>query len=168
MLALKRNKILKCSFCGKTASQVARMIGGPSVHICDECVGVSNKILEAITADFASWDAMADERSLGALKSAEATVEATRSVLQAQIHELRKRAVSWETIGAALGISRQAAGNGFPNKDGHKFRIPYRAAPVASPAAVAVCAISHRSGPSPPSFAAGPSGRARLCTPVQK
>lgn len=113
MLAFKRNKILKCSFCGKTASQVARMIGGPGVHRCDECIGVSTKILEATPTDFAGWEAMTDERLLGALKSTEATVDATRLVLQAQIDELRKRAVSWEIIGAALGISRQAAWERF-------------------------------------------------------
>ncbi len=113
MLRFKRDEALKCSFCGKSASQVARLMGGPGVHICDECVGVCNKILEAMPGDFAGWEGMPDERLLGALKSAEATVEATRSVLQAQISELRKREVSWQAIGAALGISRQAAWERF-------------------------------------------------------
>ena len=113
MLKFKRDKTLKCSFCGKDASQIARLIGGPGVHICDECVGICNKILEATPADFAGWDAMTNERLLSALKSAEATVEATRSVLQAQINELRKREISWQAIGAALGISRQAAWERF-------------------------------------------------------
>jgi hypothetical protein len=113
MLKFKRGKTLKCSFCGKAATQVARLIGGPGVHICDACVGVCTKILEATPADFAGWDAMADEGLLAALKSAEATVEATRSVLQAQIDELRKRDISWQAIGAALGISRQAAWERF-------------------------------------------------------
>jgi biotin operon repressor len=42
----------------------------------------------------------------------EATVAATRTVLQAQIEELRRN-VSWEAIGKALGISRQAAWERF-------------------------------------------------------
>lgn len=113
MLKFKRDKTLKCSFCGKAATQVARLIGGPGVHICDACVGVCNKILEATPTDFAGWDAMTDEGLLAALKSAEATVEATRSVLQAQIDELRKRDISWQAIGVALGISRQAAWERF-------------------------------------------------------
>lgn len=113
MMKFKRGKTLKCSFCAKDASQIARLIGGPGVHICDECVSVCNKILEAAPADFTGWDAMTDERLLAALKSAEATVEATRSVLQAQIDELRKRKTSWQAIGAALGISRQAAWERF-------------------------------------------------------
>jgi len=113
MLKFKRDKTLKCSFCGKDASQIARLIGGPGVHICDGCVGICNKILEATPADFAGWDTMTDEQLLTALKAADATVEATRSVLQAQIDELRKRAISWQAIGAALGISRQAAWERF-------------------------------------------------------
>lgn len=52
---------------------------------------------------------MTDERLMGALKVAESTAEATRAVLQLQIAELRKRQVSWDAIGNALGISRQAA-----------------------------------------------------------
>jgi len=56
---------------------------------------------------------MTDAQLLSGLKTAEATVEATRAVLQAQIEELRRRAISWEAIGKALGISRQAAWERF-------------------------------------------------------
>ncbi len=112
MLAL-RKKPLTCSFCGKTEKEVARLIGGPSVHICDGCVGTCNRILEATPATFAGWDKMTNEQLLDGLKTAEATVEATRAVLQTQIEELRSRAVSWEAIGKALGISRQAAWERF-------------------------------------------------------
>ncbi len=112
MLALKK-KPLKCSFCGKTDKEVARLIGGPSVHICDGCVGACNKILEATPSSFAGWDKMTDEQLLGGLKTSEATVEATRAVLQAMIEELRRRGVSWEAVGKALGITRQAAWERF-------------------------------------------------------
>lgn len=37
---------LRCSFCGKSSEQVAKLIAGPSVYICDECVGLCNEILE--------------------------------------------------------------------------------------------------------------------------
>ena len=112
MPALKK-KTLKCSFCGKTEKDVARLIGGPGVYICDGCAGTCNKILEATPASFAGWDKMTDAQLLDGLKTAEATVEATRAVLQAQIEELRGRGVSWEAIGNALGISRQAAWERF-------------------------------------------------------
>ncbi|MGO8952611.1 MAG: ClpX C4-type zinc finger protein [Rhodomicrobium sp.] len=113
MLSIARKSPLKCSFCGRNANEVARLVGGPKVHICDACVGVCNKILEAVPKAFAGWDQMTDEELLTGLKTAEATVEATRAVLQAQIEELRRRSVSWEVIGKALGISRQAAWERF-------------------------------------------------------
>lgn len=37
---------LKCSFCGKTQDQVKKLIAGPDVYICDECVDLCNEILE--------------------------------------------------------------------------------------------------------------------------
>ena len=46
-------------------------------------------------------------------KPAEASLDAVRSVLQAQIDTLRKRGVSWSEIGDALGVSRQAAWERF-------------------------------------------------------
>jgi ATP-dependent Clp protease ATP-binding subunit ClpX len=36
---------IKCSFCGKPAETVGKLITGPSVHICDECVEMCNEIL---------------------------------------------------------------------------------------------------------------------------
>ncbi len=113
MIAL-RQSTLNCSFCGRSEKEVARLIGGPNVHICDACVGTCSKILEATPAAFAEgWDKMTEAQLLSGLKTSEATVEATRAVLQAQIEELRRRSVSWESIGKALGISRQAAWERF-------------------------------------------------------
>ncbi len=37
---------LKCSFCGKSQDQVKKLIAGPEVYICDECVELCNEILE--------------------------------------------------------------------------------------------------------------------------
>ena len=113
MLGRKRIRRLKCSFCGRSEREVARLVGGPGVHICDACVGVCVKVLEATPRDFAGWDAMSDAALLASLKTAEATVEAIRTVLQAHIDELRRRGVSWDAIGTALGISRQAAWERF-------------------------------------------------------
>src|SRR4029453_9345826 len=112
MIALKRRRKLKCSFCGKSDKEVARLIAGPGVHICDACVGICNKVLEAAPVVSAGWQAITDGQLVGALKVAEGTGDATRAVLQAQIEELRQREISWETIGQALGISRQAAPGG--------------------------------------------------------
>ncbi|MDY3617718.1 ATP-dependent protease ATP-binding subunit ClpX [Agathobaculum sp.] len=39
-------KTLKCSFCGKPQSRVRKLIAGPGVYICDECIGVCTSILD--------------------------------------------------------------------------------------------------------------------------
>jgi len=39
------NKMLYCSFCGKSQHEVRKLIAGPSVFICDECVGLCNDII---------------------------------------------------------------------------------------------------------------------------
>ena len=39
-------KVLYCSFCGKSQHEVKKLIAGPSVFICDECIAVCNSILE--------------------------------------------------------------------------------------------------------------------------
>jgi hypothetical protein len=104
---------LRCSFCGKSEREVAKLMAGPKVHICNACVGVCNRILEAAPTTFAGWDAMTDGQLLAALRPAAASVDATRAVLQAQVDALRTRSVSWEAIGGALGISRQAAWERF-------------------------------------------------------
>jgi len=40
------NKLVKCSFCGKNHQQVKKLIAGPGVYICDECIGLCNDIIE--------------------------------------------------------------------------------------------------------------------------
>ena len=38
--------LLKCSFCGKSQKQVRRLIAGPGVYICNDCIEVCNEIIE--------------------------------------------------------------------------------------------------------------------------
>jgi ATP-dependent Clp protease ATP-binding subunit ClpX len=40
------NEVLRCSFCGKGQDEVRKLIAGPLVYICDECVGLCNEIIE--------------------------------------------------------------------------------------------------------------------------
>jgi len=39
------DKLLYCSFCGKSQQEVRKLIAGPSVFICDECVDLCNDII---------------------------------------------------------------------------------------------------------------------------
>src|SRR6188474_1920393 len=45
--------LLKCSFCGKSQKQVKKLIAGPGVYICDECIELCNEIIEEELADTA-------------------------------------------------------------------------------------------------------------------
>jgi ATP-dependent Clp protease ATP-binding subunit ClpX len=49
----KHNALLKCSFCGRGQDEVRKLIAGPTVYICDECVGLCNEIMaEEIDTSF--------------------------------------------------------------------------------------------------------------------
>ncbi|WFR82804.1 ATP-dependent Clp protease ATP-binding subunit ClpX [Arthrobacter sp. Y-9] len=43
--------LLKCSFCGKSQKQVRKLIAGPGVYICDECIELCNEIIEEELAE---------------------------------------------------------------------------------------------------------------------
>jgi len=50
--------LLKCSFCGKSQKQVKKLIAGPGVYICDECIDLCNEIIEEELAETqdVKWD----------------------------------------------------------------------------------------------------------------
>ncbi|WP_440899802.1 ClpX C4-type zinc finger protein, partial [Actinosynnema sp.] len=58
--------LLKCSFCGKSQKQVKKLIAGPGVYICDECIDLCNEIIEEELADSTelSWDALPKPREI--------------------------------------------------------------------------------------------------------
>jgi hypothetical protein len=113
MLSFRR-RALACSFCGKPSTQVGKLIAGPGAHICDACVAICNDVLMGLKRPtIEDWTALTAAELLEALPASAAQVEARRDVLQTQIDILRKRDVSWAAIGAALGISRQAAWERF-------------------------------------------------------
>ncbi|NLU36335.1 MAG: ATP-dependent Clp protease ATP-binding subunit ClpX [Clostridiales bacterium] len=49
-------KQLKCSFCGKTQDQVRRLVAGPGVYICDECIELCQEIIEEEFEDASELD----------------------------------------------------------------------------------------------------------------
>ncbi len=46
MSKYEEKRQLKCSFCGKNQDQVRRLIAGPNVYICDECVELCDEIIQ--------------------------------------------------------------------------------------------------------------------------
>src|SRR6266702_1090950 len=47
--------LLKCSFCGKSQKQVKKLIAGPGVYICDECIDLCNEIIEEELAEISEF-----------------------------------------------------------------------------------------------------------------
>jgi ATP-dependent Clp protease ATP-binding subunit ClpX len=110
---------LYCSFCAKSEHDVAKLISGPSVFICDGCVGLCNDILRKdandteARAQIVNLEAMSTQQLLDWLKLQLRFFEHARGALQDAVDTLRQREVSWATIGEALGVSRQAAWDRF-------------------------------------------------------
>ena len=51
MAKYEGSELLKCSFCGKSQKQVRKLIAGPGVYICDECIELCNEIIEEELTD---------------------------------------------------------------------------------------------------------------------
>ena len=51
MAKYEGSELLKCSFCGKSQKQVKKLIAGPGVYICNECIDLCNEIIEEELAD---------------------------------------------------------------------------------------------------------------------
>ena len=42
----RRRRDTRCSFCGKAQDQVRKLVAGPAVYICDQCIQLCNEVLE--------------------------------------------------------------------------------------------------------------------------
>lgn len=107
-----------CSFCGKANTLVQKMIGGPGVHICDECVNLCNTILAEETDSSAQpkvaiWESLDDEQILTHIPRIAAVEAQIDHNLREWVGELRNRGITWERIGTALGVTRQSAWERF-------------------------------------------------------
>ena len=62
------SELLKCSFCGKSQKQVKKLIAGPGVYICDECIDLCNEIIEEELTETAelSFDNLPNPREVRA------------------------------------------------------------------------------------------------------
>lgn len=107
--------MLSCSFCGAKADQVAALVAGPDVSICDGCIEIGVRViatrdaLEQRDPSPADWERTDDEALLSQMASTSKLVDQTRDRLQDQVQELRRRGVAWAAIAVSLGVSRQIA-----------------------------------------------------------
>jgi hypothetical protein len=114
----EQHRELHCSFCRKSQIEVQKLIAGSGVHICDECVGLCNRVIadtgsQPVTPQTAFQDYWPSEQLMRNLKGYEAAFSLVDRSMQDIVDILREREVSWSQIGEALGVTRQAAWKRF-------------------------------------------------------
>lgn len=116
---------IRCSFCAKPRSEVATVIAGPGVYICDECVGLCNNVLRIerqtptdSATPLPAWEeSMADEQLLNLLPRVAAVQAQTEANLRRLVTVLRTRGTTWARIGATLQMTRQSAWERFSGEE---------------------------------------------------
>lgn len=122
--AEQQESMVHCSFCQKSKTEVAKLIAGPGVFICDECVGLCVEIL----ADEASrpndtpavpdWEErLSDDDLLATLPKVAALSTQVDHQLALSVAHARSRGLTWTRIGAALGTTRQSAWERFSGEE---------------------------------------------------
>jgi len=111
-----------CSFCMKPTTEVATMVAGPGVYICNECVALCVELIETKpttqTPAFTSWqERSTDDELLATMpKVAMASAQIDRQLTIA-VRTARARGITWTRIGGALGMTRQSAWERFSGEE---------------------------------------------------
>jgi hypothetical protein len=116
---------IACSFCAKPDATVAKMIAGPGIYICNECVQLCNEILDSAAdqpdsgppAELTYWQAMTDQQLLDQLPKIAAVAAQVEGSLTTWVRRVRSRGVSWARIGEALDMTRQSAWERFSDRE---------------------------------------------------
>lgn len=127
------DKALRCSFCRKDQSVVAKLIAGPGVLICDECINLCNEILASELpgsaaqspsrrtptdwAQIAGLDDKPDDELIELLVAIHQSHGDVDQMARRVVEVLRSRNTSWTRIGEALHMTRQSAWERFSAED---------------------------------------------------
>jgi hypothetical protein len=112
----------RCSFCDKAASEVGKLVAGPGVCICDECVSLADSVIQEFRdmpfeVRLPLWTSMSDEEMLHHVPRVASVADQVEGNLRGWVQELRRRGVTWSRIGQALGITRQSAWERFSGEE---------------------------------------------------
>jgi ATP-dependent protease Clp ATPase subunit len=110
-------RVRRCSFCGKSQTEVKTLVAGPGVFICDECVRLCQPFIARKVTTQEMPELLPDnaptKNLLETLSGYNGAFERVDTAMQDIVNILREREVSWATIGQALAVSRQAAWKRF-------------------------------------------------------
>ena len=118
-----QNGNLNCSFCGKSQKEVKKLIAGPTVYICDECVALCQELIGADTKPpsvprLAPWQLATDvDAVLENLPRIAKTATLVEESLAGWVGRGRELGATWARIGEALGMTRQSAWARFSGEE---------------------------------------------------
>jgi hypothetical protein len=114
---------IACSFCRKAPDAVAKLVAGPGVFICNECVCLCADLVETPSRGtpaemVASWEEkMSDDDLLRHLPRVAAAAAQVEQQLTEWVRKARSRGITWTRIGESLGMTRQSAWERFSGED---------------------------------------------------
>ncbi len=105
-----------CSFCGKPSTEVERLVAGPGVFICNECIELAAMVVEDAASATpeeearrrAAYQDPSTEDLLTMLPALVRSADRVESELATSINRLRARGAAWRTIAGAAGLSVEA------------------------------------------------------------
>lgn len=109
-----------CSFCGKPEHEIARLVAGPGVFICNECVALCAEIMDGApegTPEVPYWETMSDADLLAHLPRVASVATQVEDNLRIWVQRARDRGISWARIGQSLGMARQSAWERFSGEE---------------------------------------------------
>ncbi|MGH8994652.1 MAG: ClpX C4-type zinc finger protein [Acidimicrobiales bacterium] len=115
--------IANCSFCGKPNTEVDKLVGGPGVYICNECVSLCTTILAEPPASEGEptklpWQHEMDlDQVLTLIPSVARAGDQAERTLTEFVGKARELGATWARIGETLGMTRQSAWERFAGEE---------------------------------------------------
>jgi hypothetical protein len=117
MAITKERVTTSCSFCLKPRTEVAKLVAGPGVYICNECVELCRQIISSppsLPPGLTSWEEDLDlDGILASLPRMAAAGAQVENNLSHFVKRARELGATWAAIGTSLGITRQSAWERF-------------------------------------------------------
>ncbi|MFZ0668597.1 MAG: ClpX C4-type zinc finger protein [Acidimicrobiales bacterium] len=117
MAIAEESATASCSFCLKQSHEVVKLVAGPGVFICDECVDLCRGIIgnpPTLPPHLTSWEDDLDLQGVLASlpRMAAAGMQVERN-LSRFVNKARDLGATWAAIGTSLGMTRQSAWERF-------------------------------------------------------
>jgi hypothetical protein len=121
MAVTEEHLTASCSFCLKPSNEVAKLVAGPGVYICDGCVDLCRQIISSppsLPPRLTSWEEDLDlDGVLASLPRMAAAGAQVESNLSRFVKRARELGATWAAIGTSLGMTRQSAWERFSGEE---------------------------------------------------